>query len=197
MTGCTGGRRRRHGRQSPTPARHIRVPLAQAFKFANNQAIRRSDTFASVASPAGMPIPIPSVKKHLESIYDGLKGPSDQLLSAEKLEAFIRNVQKDEPKPPFLDTYTFEQFHEFWWRNYSRAKRPLLRQDKVLDKPLSQYFINSSHNTYIAEGDQFLGENNDGQYKKVSLAKQLLPLPGDPSSGQLPGLGGDGVFSSG
>ena len=147
--------------------------------------MRRCDTFASVASPAGLPIPIPSITHHLHKLYEDLKGPDEELLSAEKLEKFIRDVQKDTPKPPFRDTYTYEEFHELWWRNYSRSKRPLLKRDKDLNKPLSQYFINSSHNTYIAEGDQFLGENNDGQYKKVS-AGPPIPPPGDKPIRQLP-----------
>ncbi|KUI64329.1 1-phosphatidylinositol 4,5-bisphosphate phosphodiesterase 1 [Cytospora mali] len=167
MPGCVGSRRRRHGRHNRTPTygKHVRTHPAHAFKFPATQSFKRSDTFTSAASPAGLPFPIPSIQRHLRSLYEDLKGPNDEFLSAEKLEDFIRNVQKDEPKPPFLEKYSYEKFYELWWRNYSRWKRPIKQKD--LHKPLSQYFINSSHNTYIAEGDQFLGENKDVQYKKV------------------------------
>lgn len=168
MPGCMGARRRRHARHNKTPTygKHIRTHPAHAFRFPAAQEFKRSETFTSAVSPAGLPLPIPSIRRHLRALYEGLKGPTEDTLSADRLEAFIRDVQKDTSIPPFSEAYTFEQFHEFWWRNCSRWKRPI-KKEKDLDKPLSQYFINSSHNTYIAEGDQFLGENQDVQYKKV------------------------------
>lgn len=179
MTGCMRARRRRHGRHNKTPTygKHVRTHPAHAFRFPDGHDFRRGETFTSAASPAGLPLPIESMMRHLRGLYDGLKGPNEYTLSGDKFEAFIRDVQKDTPKTPFLETYTFQLFHEHWWRNYSRWKRPL-RRAKDLDKPLSQYFINSSHNTYIAEGDQFLGENQDIQYKKVRMPP--MPPPGQP-----------------
>lgn len=173
MTGCMG-RRRRQGRhnRTPTQGRHIRSP----FKFPGPQAINRSDTFASAASPAGLPLQVPSIDRHLRRLYAELKGPGEETLSAEKLQAFIRDVQKEEPKPLFDDTYSYQKFQEYWWNYHSRSKRPMKRE-KDIDHPFSQYFINSSHNTYIAEGDQFLGENKDVQYRKVSVC---FPCPQGP-----------------
>lgn len=171
MPGCIGGRcshHRRHNR-TPTFGRHAGAFLPHGLKLPAAQSISRSDTFTSTMSPAGLPLPIPSITKHLRALYEELKGPTEEDLSVEKLEAFIVNVQHDTLKPPFLHSYSYEQFYEMWWRNYSRSKRPVTKKD--LDKPLSQYFINSSHNTYIAEGDQFLGENQDVQYKKVSFSQ--------------------------
>lgn len=185
MPGCVGARRRHHGRHNKTPTygKNVRTHPAHAFRFPAAHEFKRSETFTSAASPAGLPLPIPSITKHLRGLYEQLKGPTEANLSAERLEAFIKSVQKDTPKPPFLETYTFEQFHELWWRNYSRWKRPI-KKEKDLDKPLSQYFINSSHNTYIAEGDQFLGENQDIQYKKVSSLRIAPPPPPGASAGR-------------
>lgn len=133
----------------------------------------------SAVSPAGLPLPVESTHRQLHVLYEELKGPDEQVLSADKLEAFIRDVQKDTPKLPFPETYTFKQFHELWWRNHSRWKKLIPKKD--LDKPLSQYFINSRHNTYIAGGDQFMGENQDVQYKKVSLLPMHSPSTATPN----------------
>lgn len=174
MPGCMRGRRRRHGRHNRTPTygKHVRTHLARPFGFPDGHKFKRGETFTSTASPAGLPLLIESIMRHLRGLYDELKGPNEVTLSAGRLEAFIRDVQKETPQLLFRETYTFEQFHQLWWTHYSHWKRPI-KAAKDLDKPLSQYFINSSHNTYIAEGDQFLGENQDIQYKKVSL----LPMP--------------------
>lgn len=97
-----------------------------------------------------------------------------KLLSRAGLEAFLRDVQKD-PKPPscafsHAEGFTFEEFIQLWWNEYSPAKKPIFPEDKDLDKPISNYFISSSHNTYIEDGNQITGEAKALQYKKVRSA---------------------------
>lgn len=164
----------------PTWGRHkssiIGSPLEHAVK-----------TFTAFASPVpGNPLdkhmspgPIPlmaeSVTKHLQRLYNDLKG-RDNELSRPKLEAFLHKVQKDPALSywsfsPKFDHFTFQEFQRFWWYDYSAAKKPIHPEDKDLDKPISNYFISSSHNTYIEDGNQLTGEPKALQYAKVRLVR--------------------------
>lgn len=103
--------------------------------------------------------------------------PSEEpMLSRAATEQFVRDVQRDPNvmRWPFAkpDGLTFQEFVHFWWDEYSAAKRPIHPEGKDLDKPISNYFISSSHNTYIEDGDQFFGEAKALQYKKVSGARE-------------------------
>lgn len=105
---------------------------------------------------------------------------SKEMLSRAGLEEFLRNVQRDPKKPSWsfstAEGFSFEDFVQFWWAEYSAAKRPIYPEDKDLDKPISNYFISSSHNTYIEDGNQITGEAKALQYKKVSW-KPSPPSP--------------------
>lgn len=181
--------RRRHHRRMPTFGKHhgsvTGAPLHSTLtRFATGHGLWRSHTLDKCLSPAGLHPNAASVRDHLHDLYDRLKG-GDELLSRAKFENFLLDVQKDQKKPSwaFSDsaTFGFEQFEQLWWAEYSAAKRPIHPDDKDLDKPISNYFINSSHNTYIEDGNQITGEAKALQYKKVSpvLVKTTLrPRPG-------------------
>jgi len=72
------------------------------------------------------------------------------LLSAEWISkpAFIKYLMSDENAPVFLD-------------------RLNIYQD--MDQPLSHYYINSSHNTYLI-GRQFGGKSSVEMYRQVLIA---------------------------
>ncbi|CAN8104514.1 unnamed protein product [Discula destructiva] len=169
---------RRHTRhhRMPTFGRHknsiVGSPLQGMFTtFAHVHGVRRNRTMDSTQSPAGMHPVTGSAIAQLQRLYDDLKG-RDQELSREKFEAFIKDVQRDDRKPSWefstnCTSFTFEQFVSSWWNEYSVAKRSIQPDDKDLDMPISSYFISSSHNTYIGDGNQFSGEADEEQYKKV------------------------------
>ena len=118
-----------------------------------------------------LPPLMPAVKKQLERIFSELCGlrigrSSSQQLSREKLEAFLKTTQGGLVAPLELEKYTFEQFLEVWYSHYRSAVRPIECDKKDLSKPISNYFISSSHNTY-ALGNQLYGENSAEAYRKV------------------------------
>lgn len=134
--------------------------------------VRRGRTLDSTKSPAGMVPLTEGVREHLQRLYDELRG-DDEELSREKFENFIRDEQMENKKPSFAfspkrTSFKYQDFQELWWNEYSAAKRPVHFRDKDLDKPISNYFISSSHNTYIEDGNQFSGLADADQYKKVS-----------------------------
>lgn len=87
----------------------------------------------------------------------------------------MEEEQKETLKPclkeiPSWRTYSFTEFCDFWYEHASHSKRPidLEKQKAEFDKPISNYYINSSHNTYIGDGDQVRGFITPEQYKKAS-----------------------------
>lgn len=108
----------------------------------------------------------------IEELYDGLKG-SDKLLSKEKLYRFLNEVQC-EPVIANLDKeqYAAGDFRRVWLQDYSaNAIGPPLEKD--LSKSLTNYFINSSHNTYL-DGNQLSSTSTPEAYRKVCFASIIL-----------------------
>lgn len=161
----------------PTWGRHkssiIGSPLENAIKTFSTAFAAPStpDALDKCRSPGALPLMSESVTKHMRRLYDELKGRDEQL-SREKFETFLKKTQKDHKFPSWsfstkASHFTFQDFQHFWWYDYSAAKRPLHMEDKDLDKPISNYFISSSHNTYIEDGNQLTGEPKALQYAKV------------------------------
>lgn len=161
--------------------RIVGSPLQSVFTFVPIP-LRRGCTLdlTKYQSPAGLHPIAPSVKGHLRRIYHELKGPGEKKLSRERFEDFIKRTQGDKQKPTWepstaCTSFTYEEFEEYWWRKYSAAKKQIHTEDKDLDMPISNYFISSSHNTYIEDGNQFSGSAKAEQYRKVSCEHGLNP----------------------
>lgn len=101
----------------------------------------------------------------IEELYNGLKG-ADNLLSKEKLCRFLNDVQcEPEIKNLDQDQYTAGDFRRVWLQDYSaNAIGPPPTQD--LSKSLTNYFINSSHNTYL-DGNQLSSTSTPEAYRNV------------------------------
>ena len=112
----------------------------------------------------------PGMLSHLQSIFD-----SQQPLDPEQLcllRGFLISNQKADPRKlsESLKTsgphknYDFHDFLAFMKSAVSNAQGPL--EDNHLGYPISSYFINSSHNTYLT-GNQLYGESSTDAYKIV------------------------------
>lgn len=83
----------------------------------------------------------------------------DSLLTA------FKDCEKDYP--------SMKDFLDFMSSDHSNASGPFPNQD--LDHPLSNYFISSSHNTYLT-GHQLYGKSNVDGYKNVSYNRASVGL---------------------
>ncbi|KAK7706824.1 hypothetical protein SLS63_013890 [Diaporthe eres] len=132
----------------------------------------------------------PSIRRALSRLYDQLKG-EDKALSAADLLFFMEEEQNETLNPclkeiPSGRTYSFEEFCDFWLQHASHSKRPIDLEKADFDKPISNYFINSSHNTYIGDGDQAyrssdedaapgLGQSSEVQKDDIAVADKRKP----------------------
>lgn len=172
---------------------------ATLTSFATAHGMRQCYPLDNCMSPAGLQPVASGLIAHLQRVYDELlledcrrraislqtqdegnekEKESRRKLSRAGLEGFLRDVQKDSKMASWslsnAEGFTFEEFVQLWWGEYSNAKKRIYPEDKDLDKPLSNYFISSSHNTYIEDGNQITGGAKALQYKKVSCCEPFL-----------------------
>lgn len=107
----------------------------------------------------------------VQQIYDGLKG-KDTLLTRDKFRGFLLDVQH-EPVPGELDLdeYAIWDFRRVWLKVYG-ADAVAPPKEKDLSKTLANYFINSSHNTYL-DGNQLASTSTPQAYKNVRTLRCL------------------------
>ena len=113
-----------------------------------------------------------SLRDHLKRVYDKLRG-SSPTLSREQLEVFF-NITQDQPLLLAVkDDYEFQEFLEVVWHNNGfqalKAKPP---GELDMSKPISNYFISSSHNTYLS-GNQLSSKSSTEAYKNVHPTQSM------------------------
>ncbi|CZS92979.1 related to 1-phosphatidylinositol-4,5-bisphosphate phosphodiesterase [Rhynchosporium graminicola] len=106
------------------------------------------------------------VQEHLLRVYDGLRG-TDPVLSKAKFEEWLQTVQEQEGLKLDAQEYKFEQFLEavYYQRGFEAIKEV---GEKDLSKPLSNYYVSSSHNTYLS-GNQLMSKSTTDAYKNVLI----------------------------
>ncbi|OAQ97435.1 hypothetical protein LLEC1_02524 [Akanthomyces lecanii] len=143
-------------------------------------ALHKMVKFTAFASPGAMPLEgqfpadshtgtvhLPAdITNVLNDIYHELRG-KDKLLSKPKFEKFLRETQGETTVLLQDKDYTAADFQATWYLSCSwNATAPLPEKD--VSKPLTDYFISSSHNTYL-EGHQVLSKSSPQAYKNVLL----------------------------
>ncbi|SPQ19604.1 a3b6c7d4-2dcf-4eb2-8a69-11b76417613d [Thermothielavioides terrestris] len=144
------------------------------------------------------------LKRHVKHVYDMARG-RDRLLSHDKLVIFLKATQGVEHVGPLkLEHYKFQEFFWLWCNHESAWRAEGRKQVEELDvtRPISNYFISSSHNTYL-EGNQWSSDSSADAYRAVlrngcrciEIDVWNGPAPRSPS--KSPSVGQRRHFSSG
>jgi Phosphatidylinositol-specific phospholipase C, X domain len=108
------------------------------------------------------------VLRHLKNVFNSLSGDEEGLSSAQAA-AFLNEIQKVGDKHRELGLsddgrIAFDQFLKYTTSSDFSALAPPRGYD--LSFPLSNYYISSSHNTYLT-GNQLYGRSTIDGYKNV------------------------------
>lgn len=109
------------------------------------------------------------VMSYLKTMYNDLQQSFTN--TGTGMECFFIKEQRLDPDIfSAHESFSFEEFLEYFRSGHSNALEPAKKQD--LTRPLSNYFISSSHNTYLT-GHQLYGSASTDGYRNVGL----IPLP--------------------
>ncbi|KAI1648327.1 PLC-like phosphodiesterase [Daldinia loculata] len=168
--------RRRTNNATPTRSVTMRRRLTLNSELGTNsiKALKRAIALASFITPTAVHFQdgekevylSAAIQRHLRKLYDSLRRGAP-FLSRQAFEDFLEIVQGN--KTPVLteERYNFEKFLEVWWLEFGlQAEKPISFEQKDLSKPISNYFISSSHNTYLS-GNQLSGRSTADAYRRV------------------------------
>ena len=108
------------------------------------------------------------IQANLKRAFDKLRG-KQTTLSPEKLVEWMKDVQGQTLGIEGLrkEGYKFEEFLEVVYFNHGFDAMRASEEEKDLSRPISNYFISSSHNTYL-DGNQLTSKSSTDAYKNVS-----------------------------
>jgi hypothetical protein len=101
----------------------------------------------------------------LQKVYDTLR-EAEPTLSRSKLETWLTTVQSQVVESLDKEDYKFEEFLQAVYYNRGLEAIKEAQKEKDLSKPLSNYYISSSHNTFLS-GNQLASKSTTGAYKNV------------------------------
>ncbi|KAI8966076.1 PLC-like phosphodiesterase [Daldinia sp. FL1419] len=168
--------RRRTSHATPTRSATIRRRLTLNSELGTNsiKALKRAIALASFITPTAIHFQdggkevylSAAIQRHLRQLYDSLRR-RDTHLSRQAFADFLEIVQGNKAPELTEDRYRFEKFLEVWWLQFGlEAEKPVDLEQKDLSKPISNYFISSSHNTYLS-GNQLSGRSTSDAYRRV------------------------------
>lgn len=89
-------------------------------------------------------------------------------MSRKALADFLADVQgQDIPLSEDVEEYSYEDWLALLWMKGGLEAVGALAGSKDLGKPISSYYISSSHNTYLS-GNQLMSKSTTDAYKNVS-----------------------------
>ncbi|KAL1870277.1 hypothetical protein VTK73DRAFT_2726 [Phialemonium thermophilum] len=125
-----------------------------------------------------------TVERHFRHLYEDLCGGATTL-SRDRFAAFIDTAQVEVVLPLDREELTFQQFLEVWYFQYGLdAVRPLRDDELDTTRPISNYFISSSHNTYLC-GNQLTSSSSAQAYRRV-LTRNCRCIEIDVHNGEAP-----------
>lgn len=102
-------------------------------------------------------------------VFEGLFDEKKRTISEESIERFFVESQEDDP--PVFEKVEYdidEAFNQFVLTANNFVMRESVVDEDTMNEPMSHYFINSSHNTYLS-GDQLLSNSSTNAIKRALL----------------------------
>ncbi|RDW66987.1 phosphoinositide phospholipase C-1 [Coleophoma crateriformis] len=124
-----------------------------------------------------------AIQARLKEVFEKLCAPRSTI-TKEQFGKFLSEIQNQTIELD-QDEYKLEEFLQVIYYNGGfQAIKPVKAEDKDLTKPISNYYISSSHNTYLS-GNQLASKSSTEAYKNV-LTRGCRCIEIDVHNGESP-----------